>query len=57
MLGLGFVASMAINQVIHNYGKFKISTINRERYTFSDLLLTYFCQLWKLSCNTTVVSR
>jgi len=25
MLGLGFVASLAIIQVIHNYGKFKIS--------------------------------
>jgi len=25
MLGLGFVASLAIIPVIHNYGKFKIS--------------------------------
>jgi len=24
MLGLGFVASIAITRVVHNYGKFKI---------------------------------
>ena len=35
ILGLGFVASLAIIRVIHNYGKFKfpLPSLNRERYS------------------------
>ena len=40
MLSLGFVASLAVIRVIHNYGKFKfpLPSLNRERYRVLWLL-------------------
>jgi len=60
MLGLGFVASLAIIWVIHNYGKFKISVaIQIENATlFSDKSVTAksypFPQLLELTNIITV---
>ena len=40
MLGLGFVASLAIIRVIHNYGKFKISVAIPKQRTLPHSLIT-----------------
>ena len=50
MLGLGFVASLAIIRVKHNYGKFKISVAIPKLHVHGQ-----YCKLFYLQYGTKLI--